>query len=92
MKITLEEIKKTARLAKFDITDEEAKLYSEQLSAVLNWVQELQNVDTSAAEGDFTGFPAPLREDTPVLNPARQAIVEAFNDGERDLLKVKKVL
>ena len=35
---------------------------------------------------------APMREDTPVLNPAAADIVAAFNDKQNNLLKVKKVL
>lgn len=92
MKITLEEIKKTAKLAKFDITQEEAQLYAQQLSAVLDWVEELKSLDLSAAVDNVAQTPAPLRADAAVLSPARENIVAAFNDKEQSLLKVKKVL
>lgn len=91
MNINLEEIKKSARLCKFDITEQEAQLYSKQLSSVIGWVQALQAVDTSAA-ADAAPQPCPLREDTPVLNQSAQDICAAFNDKQNNFLKVKKVL
>jgi len=91
MKISVEEIKKTARQAKFDITEDEAKLYAAQLTSVLDWAEQLQSVDTSAVK-ETAAMPAQLRADEPVLNPAASDIVSAFNDSENNLLKVKKVL
>ena len=91
MSITIEEIKKTARQAKFDITEDEAKLYAAQLAPVLDWAAQLQSVDTSAIK-ETAPVPAPLRADEAVLNPAAKDIAAAFNDKENNLLKVKKVL
>ena len=91
MKISIEEIKKTAKLAKFDITEAEAQLYAAQMSDVLDWVEQLQSVDTTAVELTAPGA-APLRADEAVLNPAAKDIIAAFNDKENNLLKVNKVL
>lgn len=93
MAITIDEIKKTAKLAKFEITEEEAELYSAQLSAVLDWSAQLQNVDTSAvAAAVQEENAAPLRADKAAINPSAPAITADFNDKENNLLKVKKVL
>ena len=91
MAITTDEIKKTAKLAKFEITEEEAKLYASQLSAVLDWAAQLQSVDTSAADAKAQDA-APLRADEAQTSPAAPAITAAFNDKENNLLRVKKVL
>ena len=91
MKITEDEIKKTAALAKIAITEDEAKLYAKQLSSVLDWVGQLQAVDTSAVE-DASAGAAPMRDDAPALSPSAADIVSAFNDKQDNLLKVKKVL
>ena len=94
MGISLEEIEKTAKLAKFEITREEAELYAKQMSAVLDWVARLQEADTSALPDRprFEGG-APLREDIPHADePRARAIRAAFNDKDGDNLKVKKVL
>jgi aspartyl-tRNA(Asn)/glutamyl-tRNA(Gln) amidotransferase subunit C len=92
MAITIDEIKKTAKLAKFEIKEEEAKLYATQLSAVLDWAAQLQSVDTSAAVAESAQNSAPLRADKAAISPAVAAIAAAFNDTEKNLLKVKKVL
>lgn len=91
--INLVEIKKTAKLAKFNITGEEAALYSKQMSAVLDWVAQLQSVDTSApqASAEYSAS-APLREDTPHVCSCAEDIVSAFNDKDGGNLRVKKVL
>ncbi|MDR0734771.1 MAG: Asp-tRNA(Asn)/Glu-tRNA(Gln) amidotransferase subunit GatC [Elusimicrobiota bacterium] len=92
MAITIDEIKKTAKLAKFEITQEEANLYAAQLSAVLDWAAQLQSVDTSATAAAPVQNSAPLRADKAAINPAAPAITAAFNDRENNLLRVKKVL
>lgn len=92
MKINLEEIKKVAKLAKFDITDQEAQTYTNQMSTVLGWVDQLQSVDTSAVADGENDICAPLRADEPVLSAVREDIVSAFNDRQDNFLKVRKVL
>jgi aspartyl/glutamyl-tRNA(Asn/Gln) amidotransferase, C subunit len=92
MEINIEEIKKVAKLAKFDITEQEAELYTKQLSAVLDWVNQLKNVDTSSVKYKLEVAPARQREDTPVLSPCAKDVTAAFNEREDNFLKVKKVL
>jgi aspartyl-tRNA(Asn)/glutamyl-tRNA(Gln) amidotransferase subunit C len=92
MKISLEEIKKTAKLAKIEITEQEAALYQTQLCAVLDWMDSLQQADTSATEATPLKEQAPLRADAPALSPDNADILAAFADKENNLLKVKKVL
>ncbi len=89
--ITLDEIKKTAKLAKIEITEEEANLYTKQLDGVLEWVAKLQEIKT-----DPTGnknIPCTYqREDTPVSFEDSSVLRNAFNDKKDNFLKVKKVL
>lgn len=92
MNINLEEIKKVAKLAKFNITEEEAQLYTKQLSGVIDWVNQLKAVDTSSVEHKLEVMPARQREDAPVLNPAAAQVAAAFTEKQDNFLKVKKVL
>ena len=48
--ITSDKIKKLAALSKLSIADDEMDKYSEQLSDILDYVSELENVDTSDVE------------------------------------------
>ena len=73
MVLTLEEIEHIAALARLRLTDEEKARYREQLSAVLDYMAKLQQVDTSAIEPTATVLPLStvLRPDvvTPSLSP-----------------------
>lgn len=46
MKLTLEQVKKVAKLAKLDLPDSELEKYSEQLSGILSYIDQLNKVDT----------------------------------------------
>ena len=48
--ITSDEIKKLAALSKLSIADDEIDKYSQQLSDILDYVSQLENVDTSNVE------------------------------------------
>ena len=89
--ITLDEIKKTAKLAKIEITEQEAALYTKQLGDVLNWVAKLQEIKTTPTQQDSRPCTY-QREDTPVFFESSTAISAAFNDKKDNFLKVKKVL
>lgn len=43
-------VRRIARLARIKITDEEAKSLEGELSGILNWVEQLDEIDTSAVE------------------------------------------
>ncbi len=89
--ITLDEIKKTAKLAKIEITEQEATLYTKQLDAVLQWVAKLQEIKTQPTKQET--IPCTYqREDTPVSFEDTATIRTAFNDSKDNFLKVKKVL
>ena len=48
MKLSLAEVEHVANLARLGLTDEEKELYREQLSAILDYAEMLNAVDTSA--------------------------------------------
>ncbi|MCB1529250.1 MAG: Asp-tRNA(Asn)/Glu-tRNA(Gln) amidotransferase subunit GatC [Hyphomicrobiaceae bacterium] len=43
-------VRRIARLARIKITDEEAKGLEKELSGILDWVEQLKEVDTEAVE------------------------------------------
>lgn len=65
MKLTLDQVKKVAKLANLPLTPEEEEKYSEQLSAILGYFEKLNEVDTSQVEPTFnvTGQANVMRED-----------------------------
>lgn len=67
MKLTSEQVKKVAKLANLPLTPKEEEIYSKQLSEVLNYVDQLNKVDTTGAEPIFnvTGKINVFRNDAP---------------------------
>lgn len=48
MKLSQEYVKHVAELAKLRLSEEEVEEFTEQLSAILDYAQRIQNVDTSS--------------------------------------------
>ncbi len=96
MKLKREEIQHIAKLARIKLTEEEEELYTEQLSQILEYMQILQEVDTSLKEptAQVTGLENVTREDVVAScsQKMREDIIEQFPEREGDLLKVKAVL
>ena len=58
MHLTIEEVRHVAELAKLRLSEQELVLYAGQLSAILEYAERLQQVDTSplcAAPGERMG-------------------------------------
>ena len=55
-------VRRIARLARIKITDAEAKGLVKELSGILNWVEQLKEVDTSAVEPMTRVVPIELKK------------------------------
>lgn len=69
MTLSLEEIEHIAALARLRLTDDEKARYRQQLSAVLDYMAKLREVDTAHIEPTASVLPRRGREYTPVLRP-----------------------
>lgn len=67
MSLTLKEVEHIAELARLDLSSAEKEQYREQLSAILDYAQRLQEVDTTAIPPTSSVLPlsTELREDLP---------------------------
>jgi aspartyl-tRNA(Asn)/glutamyl-tRNA(Gln) amidotransferase subunit C len=68
MSLTLKEVEHIAALARLELTDEQKALYREQLSAILDYVAKLQELDTENVPpmtGGRSVAQMPLRADEP---------------------------
>ena len=91
METNLQELKQIAKLAKIELSAQEEEKLIKQIASVVNWVEEIKEVNTSSlncAPTDFT----PERKDSPIQFENAGKLVSAFNDKQDNLLKVKKVL
>jgi aspartyl-tRNA(Asn)/glutamyl-tRNA(Gln) amidotransferase subunit C len=50
MQVDAAMVRRIARLARIKVTDEEAKALQKELSGILDWVKQLDEVDTSKVE------------------------------------------
>ncbi len=94
MALTLEEVEHIAALARLRLTDDEIARYREQLSAILDYMARLRQLDTSAIEPTATVLPLRmvLRPDvvTPSLSPAE--LLANAPDAEANMFRVPPVL
>lgn len=65
MKLTLSQVQHVVKLANLPLTEEELAKYSEQLSEILDYVEQLEKVATDNIEPTFnvTGFHNIFRDD-----------------------------
>ena len=92
--LTAEEVRKIARLARLQLSEEELLRYAQQLSAVLDYAARLGEVDTSEIPPTATVLPltAPLRPDEvrPSLPPDLMLSNAPFS--EAGMFRVPRVL
>ena len=93
MKISEKEIKKIAELARLGLTKAEISKFSKELSAILDYADNLNQVKTKGVEptSHVTGLENVLRED--VVNEAacQKEIVDNAQDRKDGSIKVKSV-
>jgi aspartyl-tRNA(Asn)/glutamyl-tRNA(Gln) amidotransferase subunit C len=93
-KLTLEEVRKVARLARLALTDDEADTMRAQLEQILTYMAELDGVDVSGVEPTYHAIPmdAPLRPD--VIRPGlpREEALAAAPASEAGGFAVPKVM
>ncbi len=94
MKLTLEQVEHIAELAKLGLTDEEKEDYRVKLSAILEYADMIQQLDTEAIPPTATVLPLRnvMREDevTPSL-PVEEVLANA-PDVEDNCFRVKAIL
>jgi aspartyl-tRNA(Asn)/glutamyl-tRNA(Gln) amidotransferase subunit C len=92
--ITRDQVRHIARLANLEFGEAEQERFTRQLSAILEHVETLNRLDTSAIAptAHAGGDAVLLREDAlrPTLD--RDTALEAAPDADRGLVKVPRVL
>lgn len=94
MTFTEKDIEKLATLARIKLTGEEKKRFKEQVSSILDYVKQIQEVDTSKVK-DVSHLPDLkniFREDSRIESGDVKKIVKQFPVKHGNLNKVKPVL
>ncbi|MEK7598194.1 MAG: Asp-tRNA(Asn)/Glu-tRNA(Gln) amidotransferase subunit GatC [Patescibacteria group bacterium] len=91
--ISKDEVKHIAGLARIGVSEKEIEKFSKDLSAVLDWVKELQKVDVSGVEpmAHITGTENVMREDKARDFLSKDKITGLFPDKKDGYGKVKSI-
>lgn len=93
MKLTSDQVKKVAKLANLPLTTEEEEKYSEQLSQILDYIDQLNQVDTSNIEPTFnvTGLNNVMRKDETVVSLSQEEALSNASKKNDDMFETKGV-
>ena len=94
MKLTREEVRKVATLARLRLTVEEEERLTEQLDAILRYMEKLNQLDTSRVE-PFThavDVVNAFREDKVTNDSNAEALLANAPDKDQTFFKVPKIL
>ncbi|MFA4831061.1 MAG: Asp-tRNA(Asn)/Glu-tRNA(Gln) amidotransferase subunit GatC [Patescibacteria group bacterium] len=93
--LTPQQVQQIANLARLELTEKEKQRYAEQISAVLGYMEILNEVNTDGVPEtcQVTGLEDVTREDEVVEcdKETRQMLLDAFPEKKGNLLKVKGV-
>ena len=92
--LSLEEVEKVALLARIELRDGEIEKFQKDLSSVLEYVDELKQVDTEGLEivSSVTGLENVQRADEPKQSENREAIIKNAPATKDGYYKVKSIL
>ncbi len=94
-KLTRAEVLRVAALARLELTDAEVDLFTEQLTAILGYASEVQQIDTTGVSpAVMTSAGVSWRPDEPAPSLDRDDVLPHAPDADRasGLFKVPKVL
>lgn len=93
MSLKKEDVEHVARLARLEFTDEQSKKFTEELSAILDYVNELDSAQTENMEAisQISGLKNIAREDVAVESLPNEKVLQNAPDSQDGYIKVKKV-
>lgn len=95
MALTLKELEHIALLARLELSDEEKELFATQLSSILDYIDQLGQVDTTCVSYSYQvqGLEHVMDPDDvrDCDDDSRALILAAMPDRAGDLLKVKNI-
>ncbi len=94
MPVSRDEVAHVARLARLTLNDDETDKFTSQLSVILDYIDQLREVDTSSvhAASSAGGGATPLREDVAGLTFDRSVALGNAPDTDGTFFRVPKVI
>lgn len=92
MGLTLEEVRRVARLARLELSPEEERLFTEQLGHILQHVESLSRVDTTGVAPTYHVVTSQtVREDKPRPSLPRAKALSQAPDVEAGCFRVPQI-
>ena len=93
-KITSEDVRKVAKLARLDLPNDEIDTYADQLQDILGYIEQLDKIDTTDIPPTTRAVEVVnvLREDLVELTEVRDELLELAPSREGDFFRVPKIL
>jgi aspartyl-tRNA(Asn)/glutamyl-tRNA(Gln) amidotransferase subunit C len=96
MSLSLDEVRRIAALARLQLTPEDERVFAGQLSAILEYVEQLRELDVSGVEpmthALAAGEAAPLREDEVLPSLPVEKSLAAAPAREGTCFKVPRII
>jgi aspartyl-tRNA(Asn)/glutamyl-tRNA(Gln) amidotransferase subunit C len=94
MAISTDEVRHVARLARLALSDDELGTLSGQLGQILDYVKQLDALDTAGVEptSHAVDTGTPFRDDVAVPFPDREALLANAPDREGDAFRVPRII
>jgi len=93
-KLSEEEVKHVAKLAKLELTPSEVKKFQEQLSEVLTYVEVLKEAKTEKTEptSQVTSLENIFREDKAKTSLSQKEVLSGTKQNYQGFFKIKRIL
>jgi aspartyl-tRNA(Asn)/glutamyl-tRNA(Gln) amidotransferase subunit C len=87
-------VSRVARLARINIDDDRLEPMAQELSSIMNWIEQLNEVDTDAVEplASVTGHALPMRDDIVTDGEMVDQIVQNAPESMSGFFVVPKVV
>ena len=94
MSVDKSTVSRVARLARIHIDEERLEPMAQELSAILSWIEQLNEVNTDAVEplASVTGHALPLRDDVVTDGNRPDAVVQNAPETTSGFFVVPKVV
>ena len=91
--IDIREVEHVAKLARLSLSVEEKQLYAEQLAKIIDYFDQLKQVDTEGIEPMAHALPHlnVMREDQVVPPPGRELLLRTAPDQENGYFRVPRI-
>ena len=93
-RISADDVRKVAKLARLDLPDEKIATYTTQLESILGYVSQLESIDTEGVPETTRAVEVTnvTREDMVTPTPVRDEILNQAPQREGDFFRVPKIL